>query len=180
MALQSSGAISLQDIQTEFGGSNPISLSEYYGVASGIPSSGQISLSQFYGTSSITTQRQYNSNYQTGSHHLMWYDNWELGTVEGYYTIWSGTVQVAGGYSAQQFTNAATMSYNPWSYIEYGSGYIARIKNNVPFPQHSGTIGGWRYFSKRLDPYQNLTADDFGGHYDFYANRTTSTSYVTP
>ena len=30
MALQSSGAISLSDIQTEFGGGNPISLSEYY------------------------------------------------------------------------------------------------------------------------------------------------------
>ncbi len=52
MALQSSGAISLANIQTEFGGSNPISISEYYGVASGIPSSGQISISQFYGASS--------------------------------------------------------------------------------------------------------------------------------
>ena len=53
MALQSSGAISLANIQTEFGGSNPISLSEYYGVASGVPSSGTISLSNFYGTSAI-------------------------------------------------------------------------------------------------------------------------------
>ena len=60
MTLQSSGAISLSDIQTEFGGSNPISLSEYYSggvyVASGtgsIPSSGLISLNQFYGTSSV-------------------------------------------------------------------------------------------------------------------------------
>ena len=33
MALQTSGAISLADIQTEFGGSTPISISEYYGVA---------------------------------------------------------------------------------------------------------------------------------------------------
>ena len=40
------------DIQTEFGGSNPISLSEYYGAASGIPSSGAISMNQFYGKSS--------------------------------------------------------------------------------------------------------------------------------
>ena len=52
MALQTSGAISLNDIQTEFGGSNPISLSEYYGAASGIPSSGAISMNQFYGKSS--------------------------------------------------------------------------------------------------------------------------------
>ena len=32
MALPSSGAISLQDIQNEFGGSNPIGINEYYGV----------------------------------------------------------------------------------------------------------------------------------------------------
>ena len=52
MALQTSGAISLTDIQTEFGGNNPISLDEYYGAASGIPSSGAISMNQFYGKSS--------------------------------------------------------------------------------------------------------------------------------
>jgi hypothetical protein len=53
MALQTSGAISLSDIQSEFGGSNPISLSEYYGAASGIPTSGAISLSNFYGASAV-------------------------------------------------------------------------------------------------------------------------------
>ena len=52
MVLQSSGAISLNDIQTEFGGTNPIGINEYYGVASGIPGSGLISFNQFYGTSS--------------------------------------------------------------------------------------------------------------------------------
>lgn len=51
MALQGSGAISLGDVQTEFGGSNPISISEYYGVDTGVPGSGTISLSDFYGTS---------------------------------------------------------------------------------------------------------------------------------
>jgi hypothetical protein len=51
MPLQSSGAISLSQIQTEFGGSNPISLSEYYNAASGIPASGTISMNQFYGKS---------------------------------------------------------------------------------------------------------------------------------
>lgn len=58
MPLQTSGAISLSDIQAEFGGSNPISLSEYYRggsyvpdtpTNSGVPTSGQISLSDFYG-----------------------------------------------------------------------------------------------------------------------------------
>ena len=48
MALQTSGAISLANIQTEFGGANPKSISEYYGVGT-VPASGTISLSHFYG-----------------------------------------------------------------------------------------------------------------------------------
>lgn len=62
MPIPSSGAISLDTIQTEFGGSNPISLSEYYaggsyvpagtsGTNGAVPSSGEISFSIFYGTS---------------------------------------------------------------------------------------------------------------------------------
>ena len=50
MALQTSGAISLNDIAGEFGGSTPHSLSEYYG-AGGAPASGTISLLDFYGLS---------------------------------------------------------------------------------------------------------------------------------
>jgi len=53
MGLPSSGAISLSQIQAEFGGSNPISISEYYGSDS-VPSSGSISLSHFHGTSALT------------------------------------------------------------------------------------------------------------------------------
>lgn len=51
MAMQTTGFISLFDIQEEFGGTNPISINEYYNSASGIPSSGLISLADFYGTS---------------------------------------------------------------------------------------------------------------------------------
>ena len=56
MALPPSGTISLSQIQTEFGGVNPIGLSEYYrggGLTTpnntGVPTSGTISLSNFYG-----------------------------------------------------------------------------------------------------------------------------------
>jgi hypothetical protein len=49
MALQTTGAISFSDMQTEFGGSNPISMTEYYGKST-LPSSGTISASDFYGT----------------------------------------------------------------------------------------------------------------------------------
>jgi hypothetical protein len=54
MALQSSGAISLSQIETEFGGSAPTSLSEYYAAAAGIPGNNNpLSLSDFYGTASL-------------------------------------------------------------------------------------------------------------------------------
>lgn len=70
MVLQSSGAITLADIRTEFGGAAPDSLSEYYaggtyvpagtvgypgGVSTPIPSSGTISFSNFYGATKIST-----------------------------------------------------------------------------------------------------------------------------
>jgi|TARA_B110000902_G_scaffold118822_2_gene139326 hypothetical protein len=59
MPLQTSGAISLANIQTEFGGSNPISLNEYYDAASGIPASGAIDFADFYGKSSGPTVNRY-------------------------------------------------------------------------------------------------------------------------
>jgi len=53
MALQSSGQIKLSEIATEFGGSAPHALSEYYGSDT-VPSSGMITFSDFYGTSDVT------------------------------------------------------------------------------------------------------------------------------
>ena len=62
MAITGSGQVSLADLQTEFGGSAPTALSEYYrngsaGVpngASAVPESGEIQFSDFYGTSAYT------------------------------------------------------------------------------------------------------------------------------
>jgi hypothetical protein len=64
MAIASSGEISLTTVQTEFGGSPPIAMSEYYagaglvgagttGTLGAVPSSGAISLGNFYGTSNV-------------------------------------------------------------------------------------------------------------------------------
>ena len=60
MGIPSSGSLALSAIQTEFGGSNPISSNEYYRGGSyasptevtspNIPTSGQVSMSQYYGT----------------------------------------------------------------------------------------------------------------------------------
>lgn len=51
MALPASGTITLLQIATEFGGTAPHSLSEYYAAAAGVPASGAISFSDFYGKS---------------------------------------------------------------------------------------------------------------------------------
>lgn len=79
MPLQTSGAISLNDIATEFGGTVPHSLSEYYaggglvpagtsGTNGAVPSSGAISLSNFYGTTAILTgQTLYKAIYDTNT-----------------------------------------------------------------------------------------------------------------
>jgi hypothetical protein len=63
MAIPLTGTISLTDIQTEFGGTNPVSLSEYYkggsyvlttDYAPNVPTSGAISVSDFYGARKTT------------------------------------------------------------------------------------------------------------------------------
>jgi len=51
VTLPGSGPLSLGNIQTEFGGSAPTSISEYYSAAAGVPGSGPISFSQFHGKS---------------------------------------------------------------------------------------------------------------------------------
>ena len=57
MPLQSSGEITFAQIQTEFGGSNPIGIDEYYSGGANVPSSvtavptsGEIEIADFYGT----------------------------------------------------------------------------------------------------------------------------------
>lgn len=50
MSIPLTGKISFSDIQDEWEGSNPISLTEYYGVDDGVPANGEISVSDFRGT----------------------------------------------------------------------------------------------------------------------------------
>jgi hypothetical protein len=77
MTIKTSGSLAFSEIQAEFGGSNPISLSEYYaggayvpagtsGTNGAVPSSGPISVSNFYGTSNITTITLVSGEYDYG------------------------------------------------------------------------------------------------------------------
>jgi hypothetical protein len=74
MTLQTAGSIKSSQIQTEFGGTNPISMSQYYGLDSGIPTSGPIKFSDFYGkilnaTRTIGSIQNFNarSDFQTNA-----------------------------------------------------------------------------------------------------------------
>ena len=76
MALQTSGAISLANVQSEFGSSNPIGINEYYrsgsnvpnsSANSSIPTSGTISLSNFYGGTATSADNTFNFTMSTGS-----------------------------------------------------------------------------------------------------------------
>ena len=107
MALPSSGPISLSDIQTEFGGSNPISLSEYYSKGNA-PASGAIDLAaDFYGTANA-----YNIEYLVVAG----------GGGGGYGTAGGGG---AGGYIATSTTVAGGTGYT----ITIGGGGAAQNSN---------------------------------------------------
>lgn len=126
MTLQSSGPISLANVQTEFGGSNPISLSEYYGAASGIPSSGTISLSNFYGKSSYTppseVKRQFFSDV-SGSINT-WSVGWSTSGLQ------SGDLFIFFATKFRRGSGGATQLYSNWStlnsanYTDTGSYFV--------------------------------------------------------
>lgn len=130
MALQTSGAISLADIQAEFGGSNPIGINEYYGVGT-VPSSGAISLADFYGQSAqdpagnVTIFRASvsgSTQYVTG------------GSGSYTFTVPNGYTQVSicmiGGGGSGAATGGANTSA--------GGGYAGAIKSQIV----TGLTGG--------------------------------------
>ena len=108
MPLQGSGSISLSQIGTEFGDSQPHSLSEFYaggsaGVTSGgapnVPSSGEISFDDFYGAANQITETA--SNNQTNINlSTVFGSNW-TSAVPKVYVVPSGvTVGATSGNAA--------------------------------------------------------------------------------
>lgn len=145
MALQSSGTISLSNIQTEFGGTNPISMSEYYRGGSyvtdnntGVPTSGSIDLSDFYGTVntftfSITSNTE-NANVYTLATAAGWDGSKPLicNINSGVY-VWSDTTSSAGLIISGTFSGGLTV--NNSGYI-MGKGGAGGANENV------GSAGG--------------------------------------
>lgn len=133
MAIQVSGAISLSDIQTEFGGANPISLSEYYrnGTyvppgATSIPESGAIDLSDFYGADnqfafSITSDTQ-NADIRALAVAAGWDESTRLiANVNSGVTLYASNTSTAGAVVSGSFPSGVTIN-NSGNITGYGGG----------------------------------------------------------
>jgi hypothetical protein len=145
MALQSSGQITLQNIATEFGGTAPHSLTEYYAAATGIPASGVISIQDFYGASAITnwiaditkgqktaqyvTWRGYSTVQSIGSITDNTVDNLSGATVRQFASLNNSTLyfEVNGNYSNSGWTS---IDAGPYNFTRASAGYNYNSSNN--------------------------------------------------
>lgn len=156
MAIPSSGAVSLSAIQTEFGGSNPISMSEYYaggsyvpagtsGTYGAVPSSGAIQFNTFHGTSAGYNYWYLNQTTSSGPSH-------GASGIDG-----SGNLYTAnnGSTNAPTFSKVATLGgwqfsrkftsgfYTQMATASSGNSYIAGVNGSVGFVvkyNSSGTL----------------------------------------
>jgi len=130
MALQNSGSISLLDIATEFGGTTPHSLSEYYkggGLVpnipanANVPTSSTIALSQFYGASAVVSGNVVNPLGFNGNT----YSTTDITTA-----ITSLTLYTNGTWLVQSSFNGNMASGNWWStapVTNIGNSYWVRF-----------------------------------------------------
>ena len=141
MALQTTGAITLANIQTEFGGANPISLSEYYaggglvpsGTA-GIPTSSTISIGSFYGASNYTgywlTELRFNSTYVSntfGGYTFTGSSSAAAHPCQAQVQDSSENVFIGGAYSQLNVTTTAALPSGIFIKLNY-NGSVAEIK----------------------------------------------------
>jgi uncharacterized delta-60 repeat protein len=153
MTLQTSGAISLSDIQTEFGGANPIGLNEYYaggglvpsgttGTNGAVPSSGEINFWNFYGTAaaaaaatywmsmltinSVQTEDNYGQSIAVDGHGNVYITGYETTQTAGYNDIFIAKYNTSGVIQWQRRLGGTDYDYGQAIAVD-GSGnvYIA-------------------------------------------------------
>jgi hypothetical protein len=133
MAIQASGAVSISQVQTEFGGVNPISLSEYYrngayipSGATSVPTSGAIGISDFYGTSNSYGFSIAANTLNADVRALAITDGWDastplLVTVNAGVWCYSNTTSTGGMVLAGSFPGGVTI-VNSGNIIGMGGG----------------------------------------------------------
>jgi hypothetical protein len=119
MATPSSGTISLNDVQTEFRGSNPIAINEYYKADLGVPTSGAISLNDLRGKTRHATKTEI--------------ANW-FSSTDGVYrrtrTVGSGTVWSQIGRSNDGDIGTFTATFTPINLVDT-NGFAVNLKKCV-------------------------------------------------
>lgn len=136
--LQTSGAISLSEVQSVFGGSNPISMSEYYRGGANVPSTGSGSYSAWYG--------QYDpSYYVTDWGDIVW-NNTYIGAFAA-----NATSATFGGYTYQMgaLWDYVFGKYTSILYYEVRRAQTS-VSINTGIPS-SGTISMSQFYGGR-DP----------------------------
>lgn len=138
MTLQSSGAISMSQMRDEYGLSNPVSLSQFYGK-NGLPSSGVIRFSDFYGKSNYLDQQTVIVGSASSPT--------QYGFMTGYYgSISDGTSNIYGG---------AAVEWVAWQ----GSGI------GLIFKVTGATNSGWTYMKIKGTDYYRTSASWSGGYW---------------
>jgi hypothetical protein len=139
--LPTGGALALTDIQTEFGGSNPIGLNEYYaggsyvpsgisGTYGAVPSSGTISIQNFYGTSNIRCWSTYMNSSYTAS-----------GTTTTGCPVYKILIDTAGTLTAYSAYNSPGATREAQMTIPTGNG--STITTKVTTSNTSAINSGW-------------------------------------
>ena len=157
MALQTSGAISFANLQTEFGGSHPITMGEYASFR--VSGSGNtISMNQFYGASaSLDTQTvTVGSKYQ---YYQTWRGYWpqiSIGSIsDGTSNIYGGASIAGIVWSSQNrvfFYVSGIHSNSGWSTMQIGSTTLNRTSGSYTTTSTNLTYWLWTSVS---DPFSS-------------------------
>lgn len=161
MALQSSGQITIQDIVNEFSGTAPHGLKEYYGVAAGIPASGEISIKDFYGAAAVTylDYQTVTVGYAPGSQYapaFYGYFSPNIGSVS------DGTSNLYGGatilglywisYNALYFLVSGNRANSGWSTMTVSGQTFNRVDATYSYSSGNDETS-WVWGSVTTNPY---------------------------
>lgn len=155
--LQSSGEISLSQVQSHWGGSNPISMGEYYRNGSYVPSTVTVTTT----TTTTTREPSSGSNLSLTNPQTQWYTfgaaggitvRWAGSTIVSSYDPWTATSLTSGGWTYYRDTYYS-QTYGVISYRVYrqqtttsSSSTNTNINTGIPT---SGTISMNQFYNGR-------------------------------
>lgn len=148
MTLQTSGAISLSQVQSEFGGSNPISMSEYYRGGANVPTTVTGSPGAWSSYQANVSTYYWSDVGNSGTVMIEW-NNVQVGSFQS-----SATTFTAGGYEYEKGTlfssSGGGKGGGPTTYYyrvrRRTAGSSTTVNTSVP---SSGTISMNQFYGGR-------------------------------